>query len=665
MSGTILTINAICMGFIGLFSFVYALTFGLTRHLFEKIKIYYLLILGLIFGAISLLVGVLIKSLVPVREIEYFSLFLPALVYGLTIIFVGFISAIGVAVVETMAILVLPSLMPSLFQGVENNYLLAILVISYLVITMMAIFKKYFQKVNNWWVWSVFSLSVLLSGLLFIFVDNFSVERITRILVLSSWILTGYLCFAIFSVIEAVYRHALKLRNIIAYDQNRYILESGANMAVTEYVTKNRIKYGLFVNYYIANFEKFEKKLNGRVKEYIIQNIAGQAYKSFQEYNQDTIFFKSSYKLFGAFIPLEEIDFPQVQKAYENNNNSVRDKNDILNAIQITLKKIKTKFKIDNYFISVKLLSSVSIYGIHSNDVDQLQAFNRYSETEKVRRKNINEIVMVNPTDFYSQLNQNRKLLALNEIVDLNHIGTRFEPIFSLSKNKIEGFYLNPTVNGLKLNDSIMKKSLSTISESGLESLFRRFASLESLKSAKLFGKQISDKKIFFNYDQWVVSGENFSLNDLFDKLKNLNLVKHNLCFLFDITQDISSIEILKKNISGLKKAGIKIGLTNFGSKDTGYHLIGSYQPDYLFLDEQIINKLGKVKEYNELVFRCQEIAKKIDAKIIFKGVDNFLTFKKLTKYENDLIAGKLIGSSNAPKAQLGEETIFLLNKKD
>ncbi|AHI53485.1 hypothetical protein SSABA_v1c00730 [Spiroplasma sabaudiense Ar-1343] len=664
MSQSIWVIIAICSAFVVFATFFYALTFGLTRHLFFKIKVYYDIIIGILYGMLSVIMSVIIKTRSFSPEITNLAIFLSILVFGLSLMFNGYTTGFIVLGLNLVSILVMPFWFPKLFHGITSDYILTLIIVSYSVITLMAILKKYIKKINNWWVWSIFSLAVISVGTVFILAEKFDFEQIEKILLLSSWILTGYLCFGTFTVIDSVYKHALKLRNIIAYDQNRYVLETGANAAITEYISKNKISYGLFVNYYIGGFDKFEKKVSGRVRDYIVQNISGQAIKKFQDLNDKTLFFKSSFKLFGAFIPLEEIEINKVQIAIKNNQSLIRSGDDILLGVQDAISKIVTDFKIDNHLISVKLLASASIYGIHSNDIEQLQTFNRYLESAVVRGKNVNKILLIDPIEFNFQKNQNRKLLALNEIVDLNQCSNSFEPIFSRDNNNLIGFHLNNQINLVNITDNANKKTLETINEAGLESLFNRFLSFENLKSIRQHKVTIVNKKVFINYDQWIVSSEDFSIKQLVKKINSFQLKDIEIVFVFDIRKEISAYSTLEENINLIKKNKIQIALEHFGSKNTNYELISRYQPDFVIMDEEIIHKLGNVKAFDEIFERVVNIANKIEAKMIFKGIDNYTIFKKIQKQNADLIWGKLLGESRIPKPNLAEETLFLLNKK-
>ncbi|AGR40776.1 EAL domain-containing protein [Spiroplasma taiwanense] len=639
-----------CFSYTTIMAFFYTIFWGLTRHLFIKLTIYYELFLGFVLGFFSCF-SILIISLINEEQKNLeLTVLLPTFLYWISIFFISIFSSIGILTCNILNLTLFSSLFPQYFGSINNNWTMTLIIISYLMPLFLNLIKHRFKNLSIWGNWSITTLTLLLVGLIW----NFSIIK-TQSGILNSvnllfWLGSGYLTYAYIAIINQIYIHALKLQNIVTYENTYYLNFSSAHKQVLNNISINKVRHGVYLTYFISNFETFESKVNGNTKDFIVNSISTETYELIKTNFSNVTFFKPNYKTFAAFIPIE------IKTDFKEKNNSH------IHKVEEIMKKVNTKFKIKGYKISVKLKSICSYYGLHSNNLETLLDYNRYVEQNLVLNKDQNNVI-VNPIEILNEQNKNKKIISLNEVANLNQFVTLFEPIFNLSINDFDSYFLNGLIDGVEINSDLFEEKFKLINDMGLTSLFLRFISLQALKKLSKQNKNILGKQIFLNYDSDFLSSTEFNVDEFILKLKTLKLDLSKLTFNFNLNKEVNDKVNLEKNIIKLKKYKIKISAFNFGSVDSDFTFLNIYKPEFIFLEADICKKINSIKE-NELIIKdCINISNKIEAKLIAINVDNYISYKKLKELGISLFTGELIGSSIEPKEIISEELKFLLSK--
>ncbi len=639
-----------CLSYIIITILIFTITWGLSKHLFEKIKIYYELVLGVALGVLSLF-GVIIISLLMSKDKNLqLSILLPIFLFWTCLLFISPYSSIGVLSCNLIALLLFPKIFPEYFGQIEGAAMISIVVLAYSVTFILFFISLFYKKITKGLIWSVTTFFILLSGFVSfmpIIKDKTALNNFGTLLL---WLGVSYLAYAYLTVVNQVHTHAIKLQNIVRYEDQYYLNSASAHEQILNNIWKNKIRYGIYLNYYISNFEKFETKVNTNIKETIVSEISSQAYNLFSNKFSGSIFFKPNYKNFGVFIPLMEHD-----------QLADKEKKKVLSKeVELIIKSITSDFFIENYRVSVKIKSVMSFYGLHSNNLDTLLEYNNLAQSH-ITFANEQVLNEIQPQQITKQKNRNKKMLSLNEIVALNHCSVLFEPIYFSGIKDFFGYNLNNMIEGSEVNSSLFEENKNIIENYGLQSLFTRYLALYSIKTLAKY--KIKDKKLFLSYDIGYFTSPEFDFQDFITKINLYKINKKNLVICFDITQEVVNKNYLEKNINLCMEKGLKIAVTNFGALGTDFSLLEFYKPTYIFLEGDIVKKINLIKENEAILLNCIAIANKLKAKLIAQRVDTYMIYKTLKSKGVKYFSGDLIGSSSEPTPLIGTELRYLLNK--
>ncbi|QBQ07309.1 hypothetical protein SGLAD_v1c01080 [Spiroplasma gladiatoris] len=639
-----------CLSYTAIVAFVYTITWGLSRHLFDKIKIYYELVLGLVLGVISIFGVIILSLLMKDNKNIMLPILLPIFLFWTCLIFISIYASLGVIVCNMLGLFLLPNPFPEYFPEVNNEQTLALVVVSYMVILVIYFINLFWKKITNWSAWSLITIISLITATIISLPNIKATETIDYLITILMWLGVGYLTYAYLAIIDQIYNHALQLQNVVRYDYQYYLNQASAHEEILSFIHKSRTRFGTYFTFFIKNYDKFDEKVNNEIRETVVTSIAKQAHEIFYEIYPSAIFFKPNYKTFGIFIPMESID---------DSTRELRT-NKVLERVSKALSKIQTTFKIENFKVSIKVKGVVSFYGYHSNSLETLFEYNVITQNNNSFGDK-HKVILVEPKEVVREKTKYKKILTLNEIVALNHSATIFESIYNIENNDLESYYLNSAIEGIEITSKLFNKQLNSIREYGLTSLFTRYLALNSLKT--IAKHKLTTKKSFISYDSLFISSESFNVENFISKIKAFKINIENIVFNFSITQEVENTKLLEKNITELKNLGVKFSISDFGSIDTDFRLVGIYQPDYVFLDRNITKKINMVKENEQIVLNSLKICNKINAKLVATNVDTYMIYKTLKMLGIKYFIGNLIGQGLEPKLLLEEELKYLLIK--
>ncbi|ALD65991.1 EAL domain-containing protein [Spiroplasma cantharicola] len=646
----IINVLITCLSYTAIIAFCYTLLWGLTRHLFKKIEVYYEILLGFILGFVSTFSLIIISILGINTGNLGITILLPTFLYWVAIVFISPFSGIGILVCNILNLAVFSSLFSDYFGKPTGIWNITMLTLAYIIPLVNYIISTFWIKISKWSSWSITTISILIVGLIWALSTIKTAPSLDNLANLLFWLGSGYLAYAYIAVINQIYLHALKLQNIVVYDNTYYLNFTSAHDQILNKIQDEKYKYGLYITYFISNFEKFESKVNGYIREQVVNSISEESYNLLQEEFPKAIFFKPNYKTFGVFVPFE------LKEDFSEKNNLKLEK------IKSIFSTVNTSFNISNYKISVKLKSVCSFYGLHSNNLDTLLEYNLHVENDLLLKYQ-DENIVVNPMEIIKEKNQNKKMLSLNEIANLNQFVTLFEPIYYTRTNDFEYYFLNGLIDGLEINADEFSQKNKLIFDMGLSTLFLRYTSFHSLKKMAKQSEKIKNKKFFISYDSNYLSDKEFDAEEFILKLKNLKIDLSKIVLNFDINKEVDDKKELEKNIEKLKSHSIQISISNFGSLKTDFALLNSYKPEFIFLENEISKKINFVKENEKIVIESLKIANKLEAKLVASSVNSYLIYKHLKLLGVELFTGELIGSSVEPRENISDELKYLLNK--
>ncbi|WP_158500502.1 EAL domain-containing protein [Spiroplasma turonicum] len=582
----------------------------------------------------------------------FLTIFVPVISFWLLVFFVSWYASIGVATWNILNLFVFSSLFSQYFGSINEGFSRTLIIIFYTVPFITSILKRYFlKKTSLWLLVSLNILTIFIALLSWNFIEN-NIESLNlKMLIVLITTFVSYIIYLLAQTVDQIYIHALKLQNIVVYENEHYLNFSSAHFQILDLIMQKKIRYAIYCNFYIASFEKFENKVSNVIRDYIFSSVASDCYNNITKNFDNAIFFKPNYKTFGVFIPLG------------NDVNLQIDKNKDLLKLFKLFQSIKNVFTIKNHKIKINIRSANSIYGIHSNDLDKLSDFNNY--LIKNQATIVDDFNLIaKPNEILLDKNKIRKIASLNEVVNLNLHTTLYEPIYNIINWSFEGYYLNGMINGEEFDSSNFKPNEKLIDDMGLSSLFLRYISLNSLKDlSRKYSKEIIQKLIFVNYDSDYLSSSEFDKDEFLFKLKNLKLNLKNIVLNFKMDKEINNKVVLKNNIMFLKSNNFKISISNFGTELSDYGLIHCYEPDFIFLVEEVSQHINGNEFYKQIILEAIKISEKIESKIIATGVNSYIIYKRLKELGIKNFMGDLIGSSSELKLEVPEELNYLLKK--
>jgi EAL domain-containing protein (putative c-di-GMP-specific phosphodiesterase class I) len=642
----------------------YIIFYGLSSHLFKKIKIYYEIALGFIIGVISIFAIMAATKIADNEESQNFVAYLQILIIFICGIFISAYTMIPVAIISMILIYVLPTYIPDLFfQTIPKTDLINLGIVIFAATVILTIF--YFIK-HKWSKSIIFLFSMTVSEVFFLIIllVHFKESEIQQMFSYIIWFGAGYVLYAVAYITDRVHNHAIRLRQIIEEEDEFYISSGGVKEKLKLLISKDHVRHGFLFSYFITQYDLLDQSVSPAIRDFIWQNVTGQIKTKILELNPDAFFFHENYKVNGFFIPSENITSENLIDSYAGNAKTDRLQKDMLRQFSNIFESITLNYNVDNYRISIKLRAVCSIYGIHSSNLDRLIENNGAFILNKDRLIEQNQIYLVNPKDLSNLEYEGRKLKTLNSITQINSSSILYEPIYNMTEEKIDAIFLNYLVDGnVMFPFRENREQIGKIMDYGLYTIIFRFLAFKALKEAKENLSNNSQTNLFLFYDSKYISSDLFSASELNAKIKKTKIKRENIVLVFDTHGEIENPQVLAKNIVKLKGYGIKIAMMNFTASKFELAIIPHYQPDYLIIDQALTNAAGVIRENKLAISGIVEIAKKIEAKVIANKVKSFIIYKTLKSIGVDEIFGEIIGSSTQFKDSLTEEQMILLHK--
>lgn len=664
----ILNIIFVYLLFIIIFSIIYIFTWGLVRNYFARFLIYYQVVIGGVFAILVIISQGLIPFLVPPKISETntmiaINIFLPIIVCWMIGVFIScFATILYTIIIFIFLFAILPFL--------NNNYFLTltctlnIIMISVLyVLTLLIVFVSWYFKWTKWTRWSLLTLTgfitasiiVLAQSKRMVMSDNFVSELYVLV-----WIAMTYFAYSICGIIELIYVHAIKLQNIIEYDRNIYVREALAHDAIYNLIHKNKIRSGIYFTFMINNIEKIDKFLNSNVKNKIIDLISHQVFTLWKE--QNVLFFKASLNHFGIFLPLDQIEKPDISSILLNNKSKLRPETDLLKQFEILLLQVNTTFIFKNYKIIVKLQGYASLYGLQSNNLNKLKEYNITTADNLLNLEYSNQIIFIDPENIKELSNQKISILALNEHIQLEKIVSLYSSIINVNGGLTLAYhYSSNLVDGVD-SDLIFVKDSNTFCGIVHETMLARFNAALNIKNFRKLDNYL-EQKLFITYPSSFIGSDQFNLKKFVTKLIELKVKPGNLILTFDLMENGFDPEKFKKNLNTIKNIGIEVAVKNFGAIDTELNSLYYYEPNYAVFSPTIIREMFIHLHYQNLIKEYIILAEKLDIILIAPQVNSYLGYSKLKELKINYMFGSLFGTYDEPQNEIGNEIKIALLK--
>ncbi|MCQ2956424.1 MAG: hypothetical protein MJ233_00710 [Mycoplasmoidaceae bacterium] len=258
-----------------------------------------------------------------------------------------------------------------------------------------------------------------------------------------------------------------------AYIDKYYLIPTVFDQYFNDFIKTNNVSQALIVSFTIEATETKRSLILDRIHALFDKDKA--------------LFFKSTYDTYGLVLIGNQYYINNLQKSFIGNKQVTRNDSDNLKALENKLKKIQ--------FADSQVLAYVSVYGIHSCNIESLLKRNQYviKHDNHEPRQNIIQLFNTDMTtqDFSDEIS----FATLSQRLNLNDINVELE-LIKMHKNKV--IYVCPRYYWAKMLtcniDDIMNKFESSIANTLLRHLAIR--SLEAYAN----NKQLHKYKLLLYY---------------------------------------------------------------------------------------------------------------------------------------------------------------------
>ncbi len=116
------------------------------------------------------------------------------------------------------------------------------------------------------------------------------------------------------------------------------------------------------------------------------------------------------------------------------------------------------------------------------------------------------------------------------------------------------------------------------------------------------------------------------------------------------------NIETLRPLIELYKKKGFLVAIDDVGSKSSNLDRIGSFHPDIIKVDMQMLHRSMFDRNFSEILYNLSHLAQSLGISLLFEGIEKQDEFNKAFSYGARYVQGFLF---TEPSIELAEESEF------
>ncbi|WP_146638236.1 hypothetical protein [Spiroplasma clarkii] len=285
-----------------------------------------------------------------------------------------------------------PNLFPQYYGAIENQELIIVVVVAYLVPFILYWIGFFTKKLSKWSMWSLTTIVSLVAALFATATKIYDIQYFNFLMTILVWLAVGYLTYGCLTIVEQIYVHALRLQTVVKYDDDYFLNQSSAHDELLKKIDAEKIRYGMYLTYFIKGYDTLENKISNVVREKITTEFAHDSYEILSHEFNEALFFKPNYKTYAMFVPIDS--FEKVT--------SEEEKRLFARKVEDCLTEIKKQFIFKDFKISIKVNSYVSIYGINSNNLEHLFELNHTANLKKLNHSD-ETVYFVDPFEVLNE----------------------------------------------------------------------------------------------------------------------------------------------------------------------------------------------------------------------------------------------------------------------
>jgi len=450
-----------------------------------------------------------------------------------------------------------------------------------IAVYMLVSYALYLYKEQRW---SYFIIgSIMIAGTIILCVVNIGDAKLLYHCI--ETVIGILITFLFLGVIKGINRMFTNITNIAinsVYSDQHYLVPESLEPNFINYIKSNHINQALVILF------DFNDVNNNIVKQQLLDNI----HDTFNKNNYQTLFFKTEYNKYGIVLSGKEFYINDLNQCFKGNLFSNRLEKDNLLRLQQIINSIPLKYDYYNQAYTFKIKAYVSVYGVHSNDINELINDDMFMlNNEDHLTNNVIKIFhsimtehIINDQIDYATLTQNINLDELTISLEL------------LKVNNLDKVFVYPRVYWIRKMLGDYKSIIKTLPLKTANTLLRNLA----IKAIELYAQSEYKGKydLVINYPYEELNDIFYSVQNAIQKIKLFGIDPHNVIYCFDVEK----IKEWPKNIL--------MHLTEFQTNKIQYILLNvnsgtvfnAHTPIFATLSDNVLKNTKKLQKINKLV---------------------------------------------------------------
>ncbi len=439
------------------------------------------------------------------------------------------------------------------FAGYNIAWLSRVLII--LIFAGVAIATTFIK----WKPWPLFLLSCLtaLIAIIILIVCIADENRLYFSLATFVSILSTVLYYAIIKRLNKMLTRMSTMAEEGTYVDKYYLIPSVLNDSFLQYIKRNNLSQALVVSFTFDSNDKNKDKLLNQLHSFFATDKA--------------LFFKSEYNTYGVVLSGKNYFIQNLNESFRGNKLNNRSDYDGLKLLESKLSVIKQPIK-----------AHISIYGVHSCNLNELLKFNDFLRKHDNQSSNIVQLFSSQIT--LQEIIDDIAYTTLVQKVNLSDIDVKLELI---KMNKSKKIYVCPRFYWPKLLTCDIETILSQFEPSVADTLLRTLA----IRSIEQYANSSYDTKypllIYYPINQ--LNNSLWSANNLENKIRLFGVHSNNIILSFNIRDYSYLPRQIVSSLIDLQKNNIMYFLVNVKSLSSLRHV----KPSGVILDRNLSKQIN------------------------------------------------------------------------
>jgi len=233
-----------------------------------------------------------------------------------------------------------------------------------------------------------------------------------------------------------------------------------------------------------------------------------------------------------------------------------------------------------------------------------------------------------------------RQKELLKRIIVREEVDVLYQPIISLSDFSIFGFEaLSTARGGSGIEGAEMLFALAD--EANLSTQLDRVCRRRALSGAR---RWLSEARLFLNTDPRTIEEIGTREDALYHLFQNGGVNPRSIVLEITERSAIGNLALFEATLANFRRHGISVAVDDAGAGYASLNTIARLKPDFLKFDMALVRDIDKDRVKQELLSTVQQLARRVNARVIGEGIETRAEFETLARFGVDYGQGYYIG---------------------